>query len=62
MSAALWVYLGGMFLVIAYSAYIDTDDPLVFLFVAVIWPIALALVIPVACGYAVRELVKGGGK
>lgn len=62
MSLELWLYLAGAFAILAYSAYIDTDDPLVFIFFAVIWPVALAVFVPVFCGFAVRRLTKGKAK
>lgn len=62
MSAELLAYLVGVFAILAYSAYIDTDEPLSFLFLSVVWPLALVIAVPVAFGYAVRWFVKGGAK
>lgn len=58
MNPVLLVYLAGVFAVIAYSAYIDADDPLPLVFLAVVWPIAFAFLAPIAFGYAVRAIVK----
>lgn len=58
MSPALLVYLGVGAVIVAYSAYIDTDDPLVFVFLALAWPIVAAFLVPVTIGYTVRWLVK----
>ena len=62
MSIELLLYLIGAFAILAYSAYIDTDEPLFFLLFAVIWPVALAIAVPVVCGFGVRRILKGANK
>ena len=62
MSIELLLYLIGASAILAYSAYIDTDDPLMFLFFAFVWPVALAIFVPVVCGLVLRRILKGADK